>query len=84
MKKVFSFILFQNTLLHVACEIGNIELVKLLIDSNMVNIHSVNYKIFILIIQMEFLHYFLFIGQFYILHANQETRVFIYILKILE
>ena len=84
MKKVFSFNIFQNTLLHVACESGNVELVKFLVSSNKVDINSVNKTIFFYIMYMAFFFFALFIGQFYILHANSESENCLIILKLLK
>ena len=64
MKKVFSFNIFQNTLLHVSCESGNVELVKFLVSSNKVDINSVNKTIFFYIMYMAFFFFSLFIGKF--------------------
>lgn len=48
MKKVFFVQIFQNTLLHVACETGNLELVKFLVGTKKVDIKSVNNVFFFL------------------------------------
>lgn len=56
----FFFIIFYDTLLHLACESGNLELVKYLISLNKIDIKSTNILNTLFLI-MFFENFFVFI-----------------------